>query len=301
MLSRVADALYWMGRYLERAEHAARVLEVTRAILVDLAEGDPETARIQWHRALTALSVTDASTEKLLFDSTEPTSLVSCVAHARENARQVREVISSETWEHLNQAYWSLEEARGRGLHESQVSQALNGIVSASFQWDGVADGTMSRDEGWLFVKLGKFVERLDGTCRLVSVCAEAPPRAMPSGENVRWLWLLRCLCATEAYRFAHPRRLDRTNVLDFSVFHGDFPRTIRYSAAVTADFAKRLGEAHPNRGRGVDRAFGKLAARLEYTDVAEVEAKGTAQFLKELGTDLAEASSLLQSSYFLR
>jgi len=102
MLSRVADALYWMGRYLERAEHAARVLEVTRAILVDLTEIDPETAHGQWHRALSALSVPDTTTEKLLFDSSEPTSLVSCVAHARENARQVREVISSETWEHLN-------------------------------------------------------------------------------------------------------------------------------------------------------------------------------------------------------
>jgi uncharacterized alpha-E superfamily protein len=301
MLSRVADALYWMGRYLERAEHAARVLEITRAILVDLAEADPETARRQWQRALTALSVPDATTEKLLFDGTEPTSLVSCVAHARENARQVREVISSETWEHLNQAYWSLEEARGRGLHESQVSQALTGIVSASFQWDGVADGTMSRDEGWLFVKLGKFVERLDGTCRIVSVCADTAQRIVPSGENVRWLWLLRCLCAMEAYRKAHPQRVDRKNVLEFSVFDREFPRTVRYSAVVAADFAHRLGELHPGRSRGVDRAFGKLAARLEYTDVDEIETRGTAQFLKELGSELGEASGLLQSSYFLR
>jgi uncharacterized alpha-E superfamily protein len=301
MLSRVADALFWMGRYLERAEHAARVLEVTRAILVDIAEVDPDTARRQWQRAITALSVPDASAEKLLFDSTEPTSLVSCIAHARENARQVREVISSETWEHLNQAYWTLEEARGRGRHDNQVSQALSGIVSASFQWDGVADGTMSRDEGWLFVKLGKFVERLDGACRIVNVCAEAPTPTAPSGENVRWLWLLRCLCAMEAYRKAHPQRLDRKNVLDFSVFDREFPRTVRYAAVVAADFARRLGEAHPGRSRGVDRAFGKLAARLEYTDVEEVEARGTAKFMKELGSELGEASSLLQSSYFLR
>lgn len=301
MLSRVADALYWMGRYLERAEHAARVLEVTRAILIDLTEIDPETAHGQWHRALTALSVPDTTTEKLLFDSGEPTSLVSCIAHARENARQVREVISSETWEHLNQAYWTLEEARGRGLHESQISQALSGIISASFQWDGVADGTMSRDEGWLFVKLGKFVERLDGSCRIVSVCADAAPRAAASGENVRWLWLLRCLCAMEAYRIAHPRRVDRKNVLDFSMFDREFPRTVRYSAVVAADFARRLGEAHPGRSKSVDRAFGKLAARLEYTDVDEVETRGTAPFLKELTSELSEATGLLQSAYFLR
>jgi len=301
MLSRVADALYWMGRYLERAEHAARVLEVTRALLVDIAEVDPETARGQWHRVLISLGVPDVPTEKLLFDHTEPTSLVSCVAHARENARQVREVISSETWEHLNQAYWTLEEARGRGLHESQISQALSGIVSASFQWDGVADGTMSRDEGWLFVKLGKFVERLDGSCRIVGACADAAPRTAPSSENVRWLWLLRCLCAMEAYRKANPQRVDRKNVLDFSMFDREFPRTVAYAAGVAADFARRLGELHPGRSKGVDRAFGKLSARLEYTDVEEVEERGTARFLKELGSELAEASQLLQSSYFLR
>jgi uncharacterized alpha-E superfamily protein len=301
MLSRVADALYWMGRYIERSEHAARVLEVTRAILVDIAEVDPETALGQWQRALTALSVPDVTTEKLLFDSGEPTSLVSCVAHARENARQVREVISSETWEHLNQAYWTLQEARGRGLHESQVSQALSGIVSASFQWDGVADGTMSRDEGWFFVKLGKFVERLDGTCRIVAVCADAAPRAAPSGENVRWLWLLRCLCAMEMYRKAHPQRVERKNVLDFTMFDRDFPRTVAYAAVGAAEFARRLGELHPGRSKSVDRAFGKVAARLEYTDVAEVEERGTAAFLREIGSDLGEASALLQSSYFLR
>jgi uncharacterized alpha-E superfamily protein len=301
MLSRVADALFWMGRYIERSEHAARVLEVTRALLVDIAEVDPETARGQWQRVLISLGVPDVPTEKLLFDHTEPTSLVSCVAHARENARQVREVISSEAWEQLNQSYWALEEARGRGLHESQISQVLSGIVSASFQWEGVADGTMSRDEGWLFVKLGKFVERLDGACRIVGVCADAAQRTAPSGENVRWLWLLRCLCAMEAYRKAHPQQVDRKNVLDFSMFDREFPRTVSYAADAAADFARRLGELHPGRSKGVDRAFGKLAARLEYTDVDEVEERGTAPFLKELGSELGEASGLLQSSYFLR
>jgi len=301
VLSRVADALYWMGRYIERAEHAARVLEVTRALLVDIAEVDPETARGQWQRVLISLGVPDVPAEKLLFDHTEPTSLVSCVAHARENARQVREVISSEAWEQLNQAYWALEEARGRGLHESQISQVLSGIVSASFQWEGVADGTMSRDEGWLFVKLGKFVERLDGACRIVGICADGTARAAPSAENVRWLWLLRCLCAMEAYRKAHPQQVDRKNVLDFTMFDREFPRTVSYAADAAADFARRLGELHPGRSKGVDRAFGKLAARLQYTDVNEVEESGTASFLKELGNELGEASQLLQSSYFLR
>jgi uncharacterized alpha-E superfamily protein len=144
-------------------------------------------------------------------------------------------------------------------------------------------------------------VERLDGACRIVGVCADAATRTAPSGENVRWLWLLRCLCAMEAYRKAHPQRVDRKSVLDFTMLDREFPRSVVYSAGVAADFARRLGELHPGRSKTVDRAFGKLAARLEYTDVEEVEENGTSRFLKDLGSELAEASQLLQSSYFLR
>jgi uncharacterized alpha-E superfamily protein len=301
VLSRVADASFWMGRYIERAEHVARVLEVTRAILIDLEQVDPEAAKTQWQGALSALSLPDTSAEQLIFDQTAPTSLVCAISRARENARQVREVISTEMWEHLNQAYWSLHEANAHGVHESQLSQALNGIVTSSFVWDGVADGTTSRDEGWLFLKLGKFVERLDGTCRLISARAETVPRgSSQSAENVHWIALLRCLCSMEAYKKAHPQRVDRRHVVDFLLFDSDFPRTVRYASLVVADFAKQLADIHGARGKGVERAFGKLASRLEYADFAEIESRGTPAFLGQLLEGLDEATALLQRSYFL-
>jgi uncharacterized alpha-E superfamily protein len=302
MLSRVADALFWMGRYLERAEHVARVLDVTRSVLVDIDEVDPETAKSQRHGALTALSLPDAPTEKLLFDQNEPTSLVCSISLARENARQVREVISEEMWAHLNQAYWSIQEAHTRGVHESQLSQTLGGIISASFLWDGVADGTTPRDAGWLFLKIGKFVERLDGTCRLVSVRAEGPPKGgAPSSEAVHWVALLRSLCAMEAYKKVHPQRVDKKNVLDFLVFDGTYPRTLRYAAVAAADFAEKCAEMHGARGKAVERAFGKIASRLEYADSNEVEATGATEFIAELLGELGEASGLLQRAYFLQ
>lgn len=302
MLSRVADALFWMGRYLERAEHLARVLDVTRAVLIDIDEVDPETGKSQWQGALTALSLPDASTEKLLFDQNEPTSLVCSISLARENARQVREVISSEMWDHLNQAYWSIQEAHTRGVHESQLSQALGGVIAASFLWDGVADGTTARDTGWLFLKIGKFVERLDGACRLVSVRAEGPPKGgQPSSENVHWVALLRSLCAMEAYKKVHPQRVDRKQVLDFLIFDGSYPRTVRYAAHAAAEFAKKCADIHGARGKGVERAFGKIASHLEYADVNEVVGTGTSEFLQELLSELGEANGLLQRSYFLQ
>jgi len=302
MLSRVADALFWMGRYLERAEHVARVLDVTRAVLVDIDEVDPETAKNQWQGALAALSLPDASTERLLFDQTESTSLVCSISRARENARQVREVISSEMWDHLNQAYWSIQEAHSRGVHESQMSQTLGGIIASSFLWDGVADGTTARDTGWLFLKIGKFVERLDGACRLVSVRAEGPPKGgQPSSESVHWVALLRSLCAMEAYKKVHPQRVDRKHVLDFLIFDASYPRTVRYAAFAAADFAKKCAEIHGARGKGVERAFGKIASLLEYADVKEVEGTGTSDFLQQLLSELGEASGLLQRAYFLQ
>jgi uncharacterized alpha-E superfamily protein len=291
-----------MGRYLERAEHVARVLDVTRATLIDIGEVDPETAKSQWQGALAALSLPDAPAEKLLFDQGEPTSLVCVISRARENARQVREVISSDMWEHLNQAYWSMHEAHAKGVHESQLSQTLGGIVSASFVWDGVVDGTLARDTGWLFLKIGKFVERLDGTSRLVNVRAEGPPKgSAASSESVHWITLLRSLCSAEAYKKIHPQRVDRKNVLDFLLFDGSFPRSVRYSAEAAGDFAKRCAEIHGARGKSVERAFGKLASGLEYADVSSVEGAGTSEFLQEILTDLGEASGLLQRSYFLQ
>lgn len=302
MLSRVADALFWMGRYLERAEHVARVLDVTRGVLVDIDKVDPETAKDQWLSARTSLSLPDATTDRLIFDQNESTSLVCCISRARENARQVREVISSEMWDHLNKAYWSIQEAHTRGVHESQLSEALGGIINASFSWDGVADGTTARDTGWLFLKIGKFVERLDGTSRLISMRADGPPKGgPPSSENVHWVALLRSLCSMEAYKKLHPQRVDRKHVLDFLIFDSTFPRTVRYSAILAADFAKRCAEIHGARGKNVERAFGKLASQLEYADVSQIEGGGTSEFLTTLLADLGEASGLLQRSYFLQ
>ncbi len=302
MLSRVADALFWMGRYLERVEHVARVLDVTRSVLVDIDEVDPETAKSQLRGALTALSLPDAPTEKLIFDQNEPTSLVCAISRARENARQVREVISEEMWAHLNQAYWSIQEAHSRGVHESQLSQTLGGLIAASFLWDGVADGTTARDTGWLFLKIGKFVERLDGSCRLVSVRADGPPKGgPPSSESVHWVALLRSLCAMEAYKKLHPQRVDKKHVLDFLIFDEAYPRSLRYAAVAAADFAQKCAEIHGPRGKAVERAFGKIASHLEYADIDEVDATGAAEFLRELLGELGEASALLQRAYFLQ
>ena len=302
MLSRVADALYWMGRYLERAEHSARVIEAMRDLKLDLLEVDREVADEQWTGALRALSLPDAPVAQLILDPASPTSLLSTMSRARENARQVREVISPEMWEKLNQAYWMLRDSVSAPQNESTLSQALTGIVASSFLWDGVADASMIRGEGWLFLKLGKFAERTEGVARLVSVRLAPGDSAVAaqSGENVKWLTLLKSLDALDAYRKAHPKRVDRRAVLEFLMFEADFPRSIRYSTAVAADVARRLLRLHPESGRRVERAFGRIAARVEYTDVDSLAPEGEEQFLYGVVADVSEGSTQLQKTFFL-
>lgn len=305
MLSRVADSLYWMGRYLERAEHMARLLEITRDLLVDISEVDPEGAAKEWKATVATLGVKDTRVEDIVFDPTEPSSLVSCIMLARENARQVREVIAADMWEELNQAYWGLQEARVQGGGESRVVAALTQVQTVSFLWDGVTDASMRRGEGWLFLKLGKFMERTDRLSRTIGVRVSnrhSGSDLLPSSqENVMWLTLLKSAGALEAYRQAYPTRVDARTVLDFLVFDSDFPRAVRYSTGAALDFATRLSALHVNREDAVGRAFGKMAARLEYGDVDELIARGPAVYLNDLLTDAGTATALLARKYFLQ
>jgi uncharacterized alpha-E superfamily protein len=301
MLSRVADALYWMGRYIERAEHTARVLEAMRDLRLDLREVNREVADEQWRGALKALSLPELSLSRLVLDPAEPTSLLCSMSRARENARQVREVISPEMWEKLNQSYWSLRDSVAAGQNESTLSQALTGIVASSFLWDGVTDASMIRGEGWLFLKLGKFVERTDGVARMVAArLGPSGKTAGSSGDNVTWPTLLKSLDAVDAYRTAHPKRVERKEVIDFLLFEADFPRSVQYSTTTAADLSRKLRRFHPELGQRVERCFGRIAARVEYAELDTLDAANVATFLLELGGSLTEASSVLQKTFFL-
>jgi uncharacterized alpha-E superfamily protein len=302
MLSRVAESLYWMGRYLERAEHSARVLESMRDLRLDLFEVDRAVTDEQWHGALQALQLPDGPVESLVLDPAEPNSLLCSMSRARENARQVRETISPEMWQELNRQYWALRDAVGVGVNEGTVSQTLTGIVSFGFLWDGVTDATMIRGEGWLFLKLGKFVERIDGVARLIATRLESTtqPDSAESGENVKWLTLLKSLDALDAYRKAHPKRVDRRAVVEFLLFEADFPRALRHSSNSASDVGRRILRLHPELGRKVERDFGRLAARVEYADFESIETHGSSAFLREVAADVNDASSQLQKTFFL-
>jgi uncharacterized alpha-E superfamily protein len=302
MLSRVADSLFWMGRYLERAEQVARQLEVTRDIIVDLAEPDPEGARAEWQATLASLCVPNLALERLVFDATEPSSLAGCIGQARENARQVREVIANEMWERINQAHWNLIEAHGVEHDETAMTQILTETMATTATWDGLTDSSMHRGEAWTFLKLGKWIERLDRIGRTVIARLQQGAQFQNSTqENVISVVMLKSVGAIEAYRKLSPTRVERKTVLEFVLFQPGFPRSLRFCALEASELAQSLTRICHGTDQAVGRAFGRLSSRLEHSDVAEVLDTGPEEFIKEVLADTAKASGFLKQSYFLQ
>jgi uncharacterized alpha-E superfamily protein len=301
-----------MARYVERAEHAARVLDVTQATLMDLEEVDPERARIYRTNAMEQFGMTpEADWNSAIFDDRLLGSVASAVVRARENARQVRDVISPEMWDGLNRQYWALMEASKSGPRREFLSSVLEEVTRSSFLWSGVTDATMSRGTGWMFIRLGQYVERTDRVSRTfarlwpvlqpTNGSSYAPPgSAQGIEDNLGWLLLLRSCGALEEYRKRHPTRFETGRIMRFMLLDPAFPRTVRYTTRVASSFAERIAAQVGVRGASTQRAFGRLAAEVEYVEVPELLKEGPGPFLEKVRQQLAGATSELQEAFFL-
>src|ERR1700689_973347 len=209
MLSRVADSLYWMSRYLERAEHTSRLLDVNLNLMLD--EG-PTSAERGWLRVLQAVGKPKniewsgdpyALTRTLTFDTEHKASIVSCIISARENSRHVREQISTEQWHRLNRLYLQVtrpemqSDGQVEALQEgtSQPSEFLQSVMEAVHEFQGVTDSTMNHGEGWQFIQVGRYIERASATALLLEAYHKdlwAEPGGADSNEYLEWMGLLR-------------------------------------------------------------------------------------------------------------
>jgi uncharacterized alpha-E superfamily protein len=300
MLSRVADCLFWMGRYLERSEQMARQLDVTRDILVDMAEPDPAGARAEWQATLASLCVPDLPLESLVLDSTEPSSLISCVSQARENARQVREIIANDIWERINLAHWNLIETCRELRNETALTRTFGDTLLTTATLDGLVDASMVRGDAWVFLKLGKWVERLDRIGRCVQArWQQSAHTGSSTQKNVISVVMLKSLGALEAYRKVSPTKVERRTVLAFLLFQPKLPRSLRFCARESANLVSEISHLSQGASASVTRSFGRLASQLEHGDVDEVMINGPEHFLGDALRNAGQASSLLQSSYF--
>jgi uncharacterized alpha-E superfamily protein len=302
MLSRVADSLYWMSRYLERAEHTTRLLDTNLNLMLD--ESSTSSDR-RWLRLLQALGKPTRLkwegnpyelAHVLTFDSTNKFSVVSCIIAARENARHVREQISTEQWHRLNSLYLqvtrpefkkalALEAAAG----SSEAPAAfLQEVMEAVHQFQGVTDSTMSHGEGWQFIQVGRFLERASATRLLLEAYHEDlwanPDRAAESNEYLEWMGLLRSATAFEAYCKVYTADLTPERILEFLLLDAEFPHSLRFSIDSLQQALRSIqAESGKSRAEELNRIAGRLSASLGFASVDEILSGDVVEYLHNI------------------
>jgi uncharacterized alpha-E superfamily protein len=294
MLSRVADSLYWMSRYLERAENIVRQLDVTMSLMLDPGGASADT---RWKRFVAALGnppdlewsgSLDEMAWKVVFDSSNHASVIFCVNNARENARQVREEISSEQWQRLNRLYHHMHSPSTQVQARVNMSDVFASILDGIHLFKGVSDTTMIHGQGWQFIRLGRYLERAYSTATLLEV--SYPDLAglgdhEQSGYNyLEQVGLLRCCTAFEAYTQVYTADLLADRILEFLLLNRDFPHAIRYCVDGTLhalDSIQRSGGRRPPEE--LRSSIGRLHAMLGYTTVNEILTGDAAAFLHSI------------------
>jgi uncharacterized alpha-E superfamily protein len=336
LMARDADSMYWMSRYVERAEHIARLLLVHANLLVDVGDLTPQLQEQQWHSVLTIMrsgplpaaapvaGVADAGkpgsatpvTESAIrlgyriarfmtFDRENPNSLVSCLTRARENARSIRENISAEMWESLNTLYWSIRSDEAAARFEDSPEDFYRQIMTGSFLFQGLTDQTLGHEQRWLFTQLGKFLERIDVTSRLLEVKFSIllhPDVQLDSAlRNIHWMAVLRSGCSIEAYRRRHLADMDPLRVASFLILERKFPRSVRFCVGKAHEaIASVRAEVNPTTIDPAERILGRLDAQLEYAEPSEILLEGLPAYLQRIQTHVAESAAAVQKSYFL-
>ncbi len=307
MLSRVADAVYWMNRYVERAENVARFVDVNLALAIDLPEaheqwlplvqaaGDEELFRSRYGEP-----TRDSVLRFLTFDRSSPNSILSSLSAARNNARTVREVISSEMWEQVNETYLAVRDAAA-GDALKTPHEFFTRVKRASQLFVGITYLTMTHNEAWHFGRVGRLVERADQTSRILDVkhfMSEASP-SEGAFDEIQWAALLRSASAFEMYRKRFGR-IAPARVVEFLVFSRRFPRSVRYclrkaERSLHAITGAPLGTA----ATSAERTLGRLAAEVEYGAIEEVLETGVHEWLDTLQIKMNKVGAAIQASFF--
>lgn len=280
MLSRVADSLYWMSRYLERAEHTARLLDVTLHQMLEQSAGS-----VGWRLARLAASlqvpIPPESSDvygfasAVTFDPATPSSILASIAAARENARQVREQISSEMWEQLNRLYLDVRRPDAVDMWRAEPQRFYKAVKEGAHLFQGITDATMSHDEGWQFMQIGRYTERMSATATLLDAHFQHHRMGSQSEASLTyldWVVLLKSCTAFEAYCKVYTADIQPERIAEFLLLNAEFPRSIRFASEAIQTALQVIARQTGSRSSGrVDRLAGRLRASLDYGQVDEL------------------------------
>jgi uncharacterized alpha-E superfamily protein len=311
MLSRVAESVFWVSRYVERAENVARFIDVNLNLTLDLGS----TVGSQWaplvyttgdHQAFLD-QYKDFTQEKVIeflaFDQKNPNSILSCLRSARENARTVREMISSAMWEEINKFYLMVSAAAAeRGLRHS-LFDFFNQVKLSSHMLQGVTDATMSHGEAWHFNRIGRLLERADKTSRILDVkYFVLLPNVADVGtplDSIQWAALLKSASALEMYRRRHGR-ITPPQVADFLMLDRKFPRAMHFCLIKAEESLLEITGSPTGTYRSpAEQHLGRLRAELDYAYIGEIVDHGLHEFIDRFQSKLNWVGEEISLTFF--
>ncbi|WP_321390615.1 alpha-E domain-containing protein [uncultured Desulfuromusa sp.] len=310
MLSRVANSIYWLNRYSERAENVARFIDANYQMALDI----PESYGSQWQPLINTTGdhelfkelYGEVSREKaiefLVFDRKNPNSIYSCVRAARENARSVREYISSEMWEQLNTFYLMI---NGAAKEDSMdlPHRFFADVMTASHTFIGITDSTMNHGEGWHFGRLGRMLERADKTLRILDVkyfiLLPSVEYVGSSYDNILWGALLRSASAFEMYRKRHGR-IDPKKIVDFLLLDLHFPRAVHYCLNTAMSSLQHITGVRPGTfSNRAEQRLGRLLSGFNFASLEEIFEEGLHEYLVKTEAQILDAGISVREVFF--
>ena len=312
MLSRIADSLFWLARYVERAEYTARTLDVNYHMLLEQSQ---HPYRMHWEPLIVMageqerfhLCYEEANAETvfefLAFSPENPSSIVNCVAKARENARTIRDRISREMWEVINGLFHTVSHFDPREEMIAGPHRLCETVKFGSHGFHGVTDATLPHDEGWEFLRIGSALEREEMTARLVDVQYHNlldAPADLVEPDSHQWMAVLRSVGAYEAYHREYHSPIEPEKVAEMLILHPQHPRSIRFSTNQVRDGLRAIsGSSSGSYANEAERLTGKVLERLRYDRIDEIFKEGLHHYLDDLLRMCDSIGKAIATTYF--
>jgi uncharacterized alpha-E superfamily protein len=307
MLSRVADSLYWMSRYMERTDGILRMLRI------NYASSQDDIQEFSWKPVLRIFSYVDeegatkmahntrAVLQYMVTDRENSNSVLSIITRARENARSVQDHITKELWQCLNDFYHTIrDEKLNQDLQREDPISILDILIKQGLLYFGTLDVTMARGEGYAFINIGKFLERGVQSADILDVKFSDMNYDFAKTDTTYWKYLLLSISGYELYLKTYRSGFDARNVMEQTVLNEDFPRSILYSANQLHRYFERLkGERNQEAFRNIDFMIGKIKSKVRYSTVESIMAQGLHTYLNGIKDDLYQVGIALNHHYF--
>lgn len=311
MLSRVADSIYWMARYVERAENVARFIQVNLQLMMD----SPDYTGPQWEPLVYISGDQDAFSKRygtptqdnvlkfLAFDHENPNSIFSCLRAARHNARSIREIISSDMWLQLNKSYLMVGAVASQSLQLDALQDFFEDVKAASHLFNGVTEATMTHGEGWHFCRLGKELERADKTSRILDakyfILLRSVNDVGTAWDDIQWAAVLRSTSAFEMYR-KDCGRISPKGVVEYLLLNRNFPRAIYHCLLCARESLHSISGTEVGSYKNpAEKVLGQLCSELSYASVDEVINHGLHEYLDTLQMKMNQVGSQIHDTFF--